>query len=73
MQAVLTAICEAAKAVSQKASVSSKMQSFYAVLLCEILLATAPVCDHLDISVSRSGVHLTLQAIQQVVCDWNMG
>ena len=43
-QAVLKSMCEAAKAVSNNASASSSMQSFYAVLLCELLLATHPVC-----------------------------
>ena len=36
-------ICEAAKAVSTDTSASGSMQSFYAVLLCELLLATHPV------------------------------
>ncbi len=43
MQAVLHAICEDAKAVSSDVTASSSMQSFYAVLLCELLLATQPV------------------------------
>ena len=43
LQAVLKSFCEAAKAVSSDRSASSSMQSFYAVLLCELLLATQPV------------------------------
>ena len=43
MQAVLHAICEDAKAVSSDVTASSSMQSFYAVLLCELLLTTQPV------------------------------
>lgn len=43
LQAVLRAICEAAKAVSTDRTASSSMQSFYAVLLCELLLTTQPV------------------------------
>lgn len=44
LQAVLKSICQAAKAVASGRSASSSMQSFYAVLLCELLLATQPVC-----------------------------
>ncbi len=43
LQAVLRAICEDAKAVSSDVTASSSMQSFYAVLLCELLLTTQPV------------------------------
>ena len=53
-QAVLKSICEAAKAVSTDVSASSSMQSFYAVLLCELLLATHPVRGHLCTSVFLS-------------------
>ncbi len=43
LQAVLRAICEDVQAVSSDRTASSSMQSFYAVLLCELLLTTQPV------------------------------
>ena len=43
LQATLRAICASAEAAGSVKSASSSMQSFYAVLVCELLLASQPV------------------------------